>query len=879
MSLYGALYSGVSGLSAQSSAMGAIADNISNVNTTGYKGTTVTFSTLVTKQTSTTKYSPGGVQSNSKANIDLQGLLSSSSSSTDLGISGDGFFVVNEAANPGDGDLWGYTRAGSFTMDENGYLKNDAGYYIQAWPLMPSDGEATASIVNVNDISYMKAYNDDSGLTTYINDNIIDSRNLQAINLNDIGGTATATMQIKMGANLPSSDPIFDINDADAGGTHGVATLIYDSLGNAHNLNFQYTKESSNSWGLDVEMPEGASVLVVYGDRENTVDGEDDVYAARGQLEFDTIPDNHTYIKITNATGESNEKTYVYEFTTDGTTSYVPSADEVVIPVDMQTGVVSTLDAVEKFQDAIYNSIPSGGRFSVDGTTIAIEQSAGGAALSIDASHCLQCVQSAANPVASTGIPTGQFNIPEIDWELKNAGRIDFTSTTVSDYINNTLTIGNNVYEFTNTNSAVPAETTVSATGNIAVDIASCIDSVTGEIDLVSLVSQMSSALTANADDASRFVASGTSIEIYQSETGEPILLSANNVDKTTFGITVDAITDYDGQTITVDGTTFTFTTTPSGTDDQEIDISHLDASSTGADVLNALYSHLQKLDDADSPLLSGSADRFTVKGNTLISPTTLVDTAALPASASATIPSLTGIGSAISGMVRTQDSTGTTGTDLAGAVVIGDSFTYNGVTGAEDGTVAAAVRFNSDGTPKYFNVSNISIEWANGAEDMTGAGDEGSKIDVFLGNTDTNDGLTTLAGDFSTNYIKQDGAKFGNFAGVTIGEDGIVTALFDNGETRPIAMIPVATFVNANGLQALTGNTWIETDYSGQPVLREAASGGAGSIQAGTLESSTVDIATEFTSMITTQRAYSAASKIITTADEMLDELINIKR
>ena len=104
------------------------------------------------------------------------------------------------------------------------------------------------------------------------------------------------------------------------------------------------------------------------------------------------------------------------------------------------------------------------------------------------------------------------YYVPEIDWELKNAGRIDFTSTTVSDYINNTLTIGNNVYEFTNTNSAVPAETTVSATGNIAVDIASCIDSVTGEIDLVSLVSQMSSALTANADDASRFVASGTSI-------------------------------------------------------------------------------------------------------------------------------------------------------------------------------------------------------------------------------------------------------------------------------------------------------------------------------------------------------------------------------
>jgi len=868
MSLYGALYSGVSGLSAQSSAMGAIADNISNVNTTGYKGTTVTFSTLVTKQTSTTKYSPGGVQSNSKANIDLQGLLSSSSSSTDLGISGEGFFVVNQAPNPGDGDLWGYTRAGSFTMDDNGYLKNDAGYYIQAWPLMPSDGEATASIVNVNDISYMKAYNDEAGLTTYINDNIIDSRNLQPVNLNDIGGTATPTKQIRMGANLPSSDPIFDVNNANAGGTHGVATLIYDSLGNAHNINFQYTKESSNSWGVDVEMPEGASVLVVYGDRENTVDGEDDVYGARGQLEFDTIPDNHTYIKITNATGEANEQTYVYEFTTDGTTSYVPQAGEVVIPVDMQTGVVSTLDAVEKLQDAIYNSIPSGGRFSVDGTTIAIEQSPGGAALSLDASHCLQCVQSAANPSSSTGIPTGQFNIPEIDWELKNAGRIDFSSSDPADYVGTTITIGSNVYQFTN--AGLPAIDT----GNIEIDLASAIDGL-GVLQKADAVNLMSAALTANATDASRFVASGTSIEIYQSETGEPIMISTGDIDKLDFDDTVAAST-YDTQTITINGVNFIFDATGALSGDQYVDISSYVASGTGQDVLNALYSHMVNLYDEGS--LTFNPYSVSVKGDTLI--TRAGDVSVAPASATPIVTTATGIGNtAIDGMVR-ADNSPSGGTSLASSpVVIGDDFTYNGVLSAEDGTVAAAVRFNSDGTPKYFNVSNISIEWANGAEDMTGAGDEGSKIDVFLGNTDTNDGLTTLAGDFSTNYIKQDGAKFGNFAGVTIGEDGIVTALFDNGETRPIGMIPVATFVNANGLQALTGNTWIETDYSGQPVLREAASGGAGSIQAGTLESSTVDIASEFTSMITTQRAYSAASKIITTADEMLDELINIKR
>ena len=172
-----------------------------------------------------------------------------------------------------------------------------------------------------------------------------------------------------------------------------------------------------------------------------------------------------------------------------------------------------------------------------------------------------------------------------------------------------------------------------------------------------------------------------------------------------------------------------------------------------------------------------------------------------------------------------------------------------------------------------------MEIEWANGAQNMNGQQDGGSLIDLFMGNVNTPDGLTHLAGEFIPNYISQDGAKFGNYAGVTIGSDGIITALFDNGETRPVAQIPLATFVNPNGMESLTGNAWIETDYSGQPPLRQAGDGGAGSINASSLESSTVDLGEEFTAMITTQRAYSAAAKIITTTDAMLEELMRVKR
>ncbi|MDP6876593.1 MAG: flagellar hook-basal body complex protein, partial [Alphaproteobacteria bacterium] len=95
MSLYGALFSGVSGISAQSQSMGIIADNITNVNTIGYKTSRADFSTLVTASGTASKYSPGGVSTNPGGLVDRQGLLQASTSPTDLAITGKGFFVVN----------------------------------------------------------------------------------------------------------------------------------------------------------------------------------------------------------------------------------------------------------------------------------------------------------------------------------------------------------------------------------------------------------------------------------------------------------------------------------------------------------------------------------------------------------------------------------------------------------------------------------------------------------------------------------------------------------------------------------------------------------------------------------------------------------------
>jgi flagellar hook protein FlgE len=126
---------------------------------------------------------------------------------------------------------------------------------------------------------------------------------------------------------------------------------------------------------------------------------------------------------------------------------------------------------------------------------------------------------------------------------------------------------------------------------------------------------------------------------------------------------------------------------------------------------------------------------------------------------------------------------------------------------------------------------------------------------------------------------VNPDGATVGTVVGVEVDEAGIVSAIFDNSQVRKIAQIGVATFTNPDSLQAVSGNAYRGTIDSGEYVIKLPGQGGAGAISPSTLENSTVDMSAEFTGLITTQKAYSACSRIITTADQMLDELISMRR
>lgn len=242
MSLYSALFAGVSGLAAEANAMAAVADNISNINTTGYKAVESQFSSMVGDGRASSTYLAGGVSAAPKALISKQGLLQSSTSATDIGIDGQGFFVTR--TGKGSDSNVALTRAGSFSPDKEGYLKNTAGLYLQGWRL------------------------DASG--NYTNTGNADA--LEPIRLSDLTGTAAPTTSIQMRANFQSTTTANTATYAAGDMAKGTMTPsfsrsldIYDAQGGAHRVTLSVVKRAPNEWAAEIYATPKTDVTAVDG--------------------------------------------------------------------------------------------------------------------------------------------------------------------------------------------------------------------------------------------------------------------------------------------------------------------------------------------------------------------------------------------------------------------------------------------------------------------------------------------------------------------------------------------------------------------------------------------------------------------------------------
>jgi len=206
-------------------------------------------------------------------------------------------------------------------------------------------------------------------------------------------------------------------------------------------------------------------------------------------------------------------------------------------------------------------------------------------------------------------------------------------------------------------------------------------------------------------------------------------------------------------------------------------------------------------------------------------------------------------------------------------------------VAGRPGQLAAGTVKFNQDGT---IDLANSTLFGAAGAPaqlvlNASGSGTQPNWSDALGLKDQTIDldltKVSQYAASSTVDSISNDGAGVGNIVGVQVDDAGVVSAIYDNSQVRQIAKIAVATFPNPDALKPVSGNAYQTTIPAGQMVLKNPGEGGAGQVSPSSLEASTVDLSTEFTGLISTQKAYSASSKIITTADQMLDELINIIR
>jgi flagellar hook protein FlgE len=135
-----------------------------------------------------------------------------------------------------------------------------------------------------------------------------------------------------------------------------------------------------------------------------------------------------------------------------------------------------------------------------------------------------------------------------------------------------------------------------------------------------------------------------------------------------------------------------------------------------------------------------------------------------------------------------------------------------------------------------------------------------------------------SLAGAYSANVISQNGYAAGTLSNITVGQDGTINGSFTNGQTKTLAQLALATFQNEQGLSRIGGNQFAETTASGLAQLGVGAAGRFGNVVSGSLEQSNVNLGDQFTKLIVAQRAFEANSRGITTADQNLITLINLR-
>ncbi|WP_163280438.1 flagellar hook protein FlgE [Campylobacter fetus] len=897
-----ALWAGVTGLQAHQIAMDVEGDNIANVNTVGFKYSRASFADLFSQTAKVATAPQGdlggknsmqiglGTQINSVTKIFKQGSVQTTDKNTDLAIQGDGFFVVS----PDGGKTYKYTRNGDFSRDSLGNFVDKNGYIVQGWLRNEDTGtiDPTGPVKNIQiepglstparattEVALIGNLNSGSSIGTKSSPIYsLDSKNgWLDKNGNGLWEDGETKNENDLSKNEYYVDKDKQVKVKETGVDLGV---LFNATGDAFNL-----REGQGMWvsyadakttfagGLAAVPPAGGhklniaingieipstSVTTVEDivNKINTITDKTGVTASLingNQIQLvnqNNLGNTDTMknIKITKLGGDTTSITstnvitaYKYTYTataTGGNHSYNDStARKVHTTEDLRKAMQTDAREYVNYQGENVSQAATNAQL-VAAAAVGADRTA-----MLNAATAEKTRLDAIVPISQGAIAATAAVIAAI-----NATPTTATAAEVTAAINAAIS-NDKLAEYSALDWGAAIDT------DAAAGIQLPADDPDGKYSNASLKDRnRNDGVEITVNEKGQFVVKNPQGDAAYGENDSHLA-----VDATGALVTDGSASDSPLATTNPDGTVNIPVNNDTFTNDYNM---HL--AITGLSDPNTNINENTKFTDVFSSLGGGLSTGTGEKTSSNI----------VMSSHAATTEIYDSLGSKheIKMEFRKISYSPENGTEWSMLIQVPEPGKINTETGEVSNVIAGTVRFKSDGSLLGYSPSNLTFTANNGSA-------PGQNIEINFGKIGDYNGLRSNDNTSTTDNIVQDGYTAGTLNELRVDESGTIIGAFTNGRSFGLAQVALAKFTNNEGLESDGGNVFVQTANSGDPVIGAAQTAGRGKINASSLEMSNVDLSRSLTQLIVVQRGYQANSKTITTGDQMLNTLLQLKQ
>ncbi|EAK0427828.1 flagellar hook protein FlgE [Campylobacter fetus] len=908
-----ALWAGVTGLQAHQIAMDVEGDNIANVNTVGFKYSRASFADLFSQTAKVATAPQGdlggknsmqiglGTQINSVTKIFKQGSVQTTDKNTDLAIQGDGFFVVS----PDGGKTYKYTRNGDFSRDSLGNFVDKNGYIVQGW----LRNEDTGTIDPTGPVKNIQI---EPGLST----------------------PARATTEVALIGNLNSgssigtkSSPIYSL-DSKNGWLDKNGNGIWED-GETKNENdlskneYYVDKDKQvkvketgvdlgvlfNATGDAFNLREGQGMWVSYADAKASFSGELNPVVPAGGHKLNIaingieIPSTSvtTVEDIVNKINTITDKTGVTASLINGNQIQLVNQNNLgstdtmknikITKLGGDTTNITSTNVITAYKYT-YTATATGGNHAYNDSTARkvhttedlrkAMQTDAREYVNYQGENVSQAVNNATSVFrAAAAVAPGAVNVAAIT----NAANAELTLITA---IAGTAASPVSTASLVGATAVVNAITTAAAAAGATTEsvLAAATAAISPEKLAEYSATDWGAALNANgtaagavtlpaADPDGKYSNASLQdrnrndgVEITVNEKGQFVV--KNPQGDAAYGENDSHLTVGAGGAVTPEGDNPLATTNPDGTvnvpvnNDTFTNDYNMHLAITGLSDPNTNINENTKFTDVFSSLGGGLSTGTGEKTSSNI----------VMSSHAATTEIYDSLGSKheIKMEFRKISYSPENGTEWSMLIQVPEPGKINTETGEVANVIAGTVRFKSDGSLLGYSPSNLTFTANNGSA-------PGQNIEINFGKIGDYNGLRSNDNTSTTDNIVQDGYTAGTLNELRVDESGTIIGAFTNGRSFGLAQVALAKFTNNEGLESDGGNVFVQTANSGAPVIGSAQTAGRGKINASSLEMSNVDLSRSLTQLIVVQRGYQANSKTITTGDQMLNTLLQLKQ